>query len=198
MARRLTAAWFAAVPLVLALPGWAAAAEEKKPPGIFDPQFDLGLWTIVVFVLLFWVLRKWAWGPMLQGLTKREEMIRSALEEARVARAEAAHARADFQKKMDEAYAEIPKLMDQARHDAQALKEEMRTQAQQEIQTDRQRLRREIETAKDQAVQELFAQSANLATMLATRVIPHALTPDDHRRLVDQAMNEMKQAHQQG
>ena len=51
MARGRLSGWLgaAAVALVLALPDWAAAAGEKK--GIFDPQFDLGLWTVIVFVI---------------------------------------------------------------------------------------------------------------------------------------------------
>ena len=53
---------------------------EDKPPAILDLRWDLGLWTIVVFLLLFFVLRKLAWGPMLEGLKKREESIRLAVD----------------------------------------------------------------------------------------------------------------------
>src|SRR5260370_4063487 len=65
--------------------------EHKKPsdPPIFTPRrLDLALWTLVVFLLLFFVLSKYAWGPMLEGLKKREENIRSALEDAQRAREE--------------------------------------------------------------------------------------------------------------
>src|SRR5262249_58522163 len=70
--------------------------KEDKPPAILDLRWDLGLWTIVVFLLLFFVLRKMACVPMLDGLQKREEHIRLAVEEAKLARAETEKVRADF------------------------------------------------------------------------------------------------------
>jgi F-type H+-transporting ATPase subunit b len=191
MARRLIEAVTAAA-LVLALPGWAAAAEK----GIFDPQFDLGLWTIIVFVILLFVLRKYAWGPMLQGLRTREESIQQAIEEARLAREETARARAEFDRKLAEANAEIPKLLETARHDAQQLTEEMRSRAAADIQADRQRLRHEIDTARDQALKDIQDHAAQLATLISAKAIRRSLTPEDHRRLVDEALVELKQAQE--
>ncbi len=192
MARcRLTAA-LAAAALVLALPGCASAAEK----GIFDPQFDLGLWTIIVFVILFLVLKKFAWGPMLSGLRTREESIRAAIEEARLAREETARARADFDRKLAEANAEIPKLMEAARRDAAQLKEEMKADAAKAIQSDRQRLHREIETARLQALKDITDHTAQLATLVSAKILRRSLNPDDQRRLVDEALDELKRAQE--
>jgi F-type H+-transporting ATPase subunit b len=164
-----------------------------EPLNVFK-YWDLGLWTIVIFVLLLVVLRKMAWGPMLEGLQKREENIRNSVEEAKKARAETERISAEFKVKMDQAYAEIPKIMDQARRDAETFKEEMRTQTAKDIQTERQRLRREIETARDQALQELWNQAAQLATLISAKAIGRFLTEDDHRRLLDEAIVELGQA----
>src|SRR5438105_13222447 len=71
--------------LFLGTSGIASATdghEGAKQPGIFDLRLDLGLWTIVVFLLLLFVLKKFAWGPMLQGLHKREERIQGAIADA--------------------------------------------------------------------------------------------------------------------
>jgi F-type H+-transporting ATPase subunit b len=182
----------AAAALVLALPGWAAAAAADEKKDIFAPAFDLGLWTIIVFVVLFLVLKKYAWGPMLQGLRTREESIRAAIEEARLAREETAQARADFERKLAEANAEIPRLMEAARRDAQHLQEEMRAKAAQDIQADRQRLRREIDTARDQALKDITDHTAQLATLVSAKILRRSLTPDDQRRLVDEALAELK------
>ena len=59
--------------------GHRIAKQDENP---LDLTCDLGLWTVVVFVLLLFILRKFAWKPMLEGLQKREENIRSALVEA--------------------------------------------------------------------------------------------------------------------
>jgi F-type H+-transporting ATPase subunit b len=164
---------------------------EDKPPAILDLRWDLGLWTIVVFLLLFFVLRKMAWGPMLEGLKKREDNIRLAVEEAKIARAETEKIRADFKAQMDKAYAEIPKIMDEARREAQQLADDMRAKANSDIAAERQRLRREIETARDQALKELQDFSADLATRISSKVLKRAVSADDHRRLVDDAMREL-------
>jgi F-type H+-transporting ATPase subunit b len=163
----------------------------EKPPKIVDISWDLGLWTIVVFVLLYLILKKAAWGPILEGLQTREESIRRAVEEAKHARAETERVTAEFKVKMAEAYAEIPKLMDQARKDAQRLVEEMRAKAQADIQAERQRLRREIEVALEQALQQIYTQAAQLATLISAKAIQKSLSEEDHRRLVDQAMQEL-------
>jgi F-type H+-transporting ATPase subunit b len=182
--------------VALACPGIAAAAGES--PDLLSPRFDLGIWTIVVFGLLFLVLKKFAWGPMLEGLQKREHSIRSAVEEAKLARAETERARTEFKAKLDEAYQEIPKIMEEARRDAQVLKEEMRAATQAEIQTERQRLRREIDMVRDQALQYLISFAAQLATLISTKAIRRSLTEEDHRRLVDEALAEMREMGKAG
>jgi F-type H+-transporting ATPase subunit b len=178
----------------------ALAADPKKGEdgNILEPRFDLTLWSIVIFVILFLVLRKWAWGPILEGLKKREASIESAIEEARHAREEMAKQQAAFQKQLDEANQQIPRLMEEARRDADRLKEEMRAAANADIQTERQRLHREIDMARDQALQEIWNQAANLATVISAQAIRRSLTPDDHRRLVDDALREVEQIAAQG
>jgi F-type H+-transporting ATPase subunit b len=154
----------------------------------------LSICSILIFVLLLFILRKMAWTPMLQGLQKREESIRNSVEEAKKAREETARISAEFKVKMDEAYAEIPKIMENARREAEAFKEEMRSQTTKDIQAERQRLRREIETARDQALQELWNQAAQLATLISAKAIGRSLTEDDHRRLLDEAIAEIGQS----
>jgi len=166
------------------------------PPDPMNIFYDLALWSIVIFVLLLIILRKMAWTPMLQGLQKREETIRNSVEEAKKARAETERISNEFKVKMDQAYAEIPKIMDTARKDAETFKEEMRAQTAKDIQTERQRLRREIETARDQALQELWNQAAQMATLISAKAIGRSLTEEDHRRLMDEAMVELRQSTQ--
>jgi F-type H+-transporting ATPase subunit b len=168
--------------------------ELVKPPNPMAIYWDLGLWTIVVFVLLYVILKKNAWGPILQGLQKREDNIREAAEEAKRAREETQRISAEYKAKMDQAYAEIPKLLDQARKDAQHLADDLRAKAQADIQSDRQRSLREIEMTKDQALQEITKYAANLATLISAKAIQRSLTLEDHRAQVDEAVAELGHA----
>jgi F-type H+-transporting ATPase subunit b len=147
-----------------------------------------------VFILLFLILTKLAWKPMLEGLQKREANIHGALEEAQKARADAQRLRAELRKEMDHAGEKVREILDEARRDAQHTTDEMVAKARGEIQTERDRLRREIDTARDQALQQLWTQSAQLATLVSAKAIRRQLAEDDHRRLVDEALAELRDA----
>jgi F-type H+-transporting ATPase subunit b len=172
----------------------ALGADDAHATGTPNPlsiAFDTALWTVVIFLALLFILHKKAWGPILEGLQKREETIRSSLEEAKKTREEMVTLKADFQKELAEAHQQIPKLMEEARKKAEELASEMRAKAAADIQTERDRLRREVEIAKDQAIKELWEQAAQLATLISVKAIGRSLTDDDHRRLLDEAMTEL-------
>lgn len=187
-----TAALLAA--LVLAWDGAAGVVRAAGDGDILAPRFDLGIWTLVVFVVLLLVMRRFAWGPMLEGLKRREQNIRQALEEAQRAREDAEKTRSQLQAEMSQASDKIRQMMDEARRDAQRAADDMIGKARGEIQGERERLRREIDTARDQALQQLWGQAAQLAAMISAKAVRRELTMDDHRRLVDEAIAELKEA----
>lgn len=172
--------------------GDAKAGEKKEEEGLLKLKFDTGFWTAVVFLLLLLILKKAAWEPISEGLHKREATIQASLDEAKALRESSAKAEADFKTKLDAAYAEIPKLLDEARRDAVALKEQMRSEAAADIQKERQRLLREVDVAQDQALQEIWNQAAQIATLISTKAIGRGLSLDDHRRLIDETMTELR------
>jgi len=165
---------------------------------ILSPRFDLGIWSIIIFVLLLVVLWKFAWGPMLQGLHHREQTIHQAVEEAVRARDEAQRLREQLQREMDHAHEKVRELLEDARRDADQNTAQMLAKAKADIQTERERLHREIETATDQALQQIWNQTAQLAVLVSTKAIRRQLTPDDHHRLVDEALAEVRQASGNG
>ena len=167
--------------------------KKKEPPDLFGlKRWDLGVWSIVIFLVLFFALTKFAWKPMVEGLNKREENIRGALEQAERTRKDAMELQSQLDAKMKAAGSEIAKMMDEGRRDAQALKEQMVAEAKAEIQHERDRLHREIETAKDQALQDIWQQSVALATALSSKTIRRNLTAEDHQRLLDETIADLK------
>ncbi len=166
--------------------------KREKPDLFLIKRWDLGLWSIVIFVALYFVLAKFAWKPMIEGLNKREENIRGALEQAERTRKEAMELQSQLDAKMKAAGGEIARMMDEARRDGQRLKDDLVTDAKAEIQSERDRLHREIDTAKDQALQEIWQQAVTLATTISTKAIRRNLTAEDHRRLLDETLAELK------
>jgi F-type H+-transporting ATPase subunit b len=171
--------------------------KKDEPPPILAFYYDLGLWTLIVFGLLYWVLSKLAWKPMLEGLKRREDFYHNAMEEAKKARAEAQTLREQWQKEMDKANEKAGEVLEGARRQGKELTDDMIAKARTEIQSERGRLRREIDTARDQALHQLWNQAAQLATLVSAKAIRRNLTQEDHRRLVDEALNELASAGNQ-
>lgn len=186
-----------ALALVAATPALALAEDthlKQAEPNMLAPRLDLMIWTIVVFVGLLLVLKKFAWKPMLDGLQGREARIRGVLDEANTARDEAQRLRVELQTEMNKVHDKIREMMDEARREAQQNKDRMVAEGKAEIQAEKDRARREIQTERDQAVQELWSQTAQLATLVSAKVVGRSLNADDHRNLVDEAVAELRAA----
>jgi F-type H+-transporting ATPase subunit b len=155
-------------------------------------RYDLGIYTLVVFSILVFILGRYAWGPMMAGLDKREATLRKIHEDADASREEARLALAEVQARLAKTNEEIRGMLDEARRDAQGVKDQMKAEAAVEIQAERERIRREIGTARDQALKEIYEQSVQLAALVSTKAIKRELTPADHSRLLDDALRDLR------
>lgn len=156
----------------------------------FDWQTDLALWTGVVFVVLMLVLWKFAWGPIAQGLDRREHGIADQIAQAENANAEAQELLAQYESKLAAAQEEVRGLIDEGRRQAEKQAQEILERARQEGDIERQRAMREIDQATAGAVKELAERSASLAVELAGRIVATELKPSDHERLIQQAVGD--------
>lgn len=168
-------------------------AEETRQD-IFGWALDLGIWTLAVFLVLLIILSKLAWKPMMQGLEHRERAIHSALFEAQQARDEAARLRGQLEEQLRKANEQARDLLDEARRAAERTTAEMTAEAHKKIQADHDRLQREMNLAYEQARRDLQTQAAQLATLVAGKVIRRQLNPDDHRQLIEEALTELRQS----
>jgi F-type H+-transporting ATPase subunit b len=167
---------------------------QSSKPNIFGWALDLTIWTIVVFLVLLFILSRFAWKPMLQGLEKREHDIHAAIEDARKAREEAQRLREDVQSERNKIEDMRRDILQKAQADAQRMADEITAKAKAEMQAERERLRRDMETAHDQALQDLYAQTVDLAALVSSKAMRREMTPEDHRRFVDEALADIRQA----
>jgi F-type H+-transporting ATPase subunit b len=169
--------------------GGAGHAEEK--PSILKADVVLGISTLVVFLLLLFVLRKFAWGPLQKALHEREEYLEKTFEGAERARAEAERILAEHRNQMAKVAEEVRALIDKAHRDAEAASTDIIRKAQAEAEAARQRAEREIGNARDQAIVEIWNKAAELAVSVASKVLTRELNEADHRRLIEVATNEL-------
>jgi F-type H+-transporting ATPase subunit b len=165
---------------------------ENKADFIDIHRYDLGIYTLIVFGVLFYILAKFAWGPFTEGLRKREEGILAIRDEAARARREAEDIRTKLQAEFAAANDKIRAMLEEARRDADDLRAREREAGSRDAAAERDRAKREIDAAKDAALQEIYQQSVQLAALMSSKAIGRNMTPDDHSRLVEEALAELK------
>jgi F-type H+-transporting ATPase subunit b len=193
MIQRLFAA---ALSLALAAPAFAAEAAEGGHGGDASNPFagDIGnaLWTLVVFLAVVIVLGKFAWGPILGALQKREDFIRQSLEQAKREREEAELRLKEYVDKLNTARSEATAIVDEGRRDAEATKR--RIEAEKIIA----RGKREIEIATETAVHQIYSLAARLSTDAAAKILGREITSQDHERLIAQSIDELGRSGRPG
>jgi F-type H+-transporting ATPase subunit b len=183
----------AADPVLAAAAGGDHPAEEKGGLSFLQlKRYDLGIWTLVVFLLLLAVLSKFAFPKIAEGLAKREAKIIGAMDEAAKLRADAEETRTRLQKEYAEAQDKIRAMIEDARKSAEAMHAQRQEEAARDASAKRAAAEREIEAAKASALEEIYRRAVDIATSLSAKTIRRQLSPDDHRRLLDEAIAETK------
>lgn len=151
----------------------------------------LVVWTIFSFVIFAAVLSKYAWKPIVKALTEREDKIRTAIEQAERARAEAAELLKKNEQNMARAEVEYQKVIQDSRAVAEKVKEEMlaktRLQAQQELQRATEEIRRSVEAAR----QQLRTEVADLAVKAAEKILEGTIDEQKQKKLVNAFLDQL-------
>jgi F-type H+-transporting ATPase subunit b len=161
---------------------------EHEAPSPLKVDFDLAIFTVLIFVLLLVVLGKFAWGPIASALDLRERKISDNIAAAEQLNQEAKRLLGEYEAKLSAAREEVRGILDEARRDAEHAGQEIVAKARTDAQAETQRGKVEIETATAQALNELARSSANLAVDLAGRIVGAKLTAGDHAKLIEDAL----------
>jgi F-type H+-transporting ATPase subunit b len=151
----------------------------------------LMVWTLVAFGICFFVLKRYAFGPVQKVIDDRRDRIRESIDEADRAREEARSLLEEHRKLIGQAKSEAEGILAEARKISDSQRERMRS----EIEEDRQRrleeTTRQIEQATQQALGEIRREVASLSLIAAEKITRKSLTDDDQRRLIDEALSEI-------
>ena len=169
-----------------------ASEAEGGGGGPFSGDIGNALWTLVIFALVVLVLGKYAWGPLLSGLQARENFIRESLDAARRDREAAETRLKEYEQRLTTARDEAAAIVDEARRDADALRRTLEADGRAEGQRLIERAKREIGIAGDTAVKQVYDLSARLATELAGAILQREIRPEDHERLIREALDRVR------
>jgi F-type H+-transporting ATPase subunit b len=149
---------------------------------------DLAIWTFCVFLLLMFILGKFAWRPISEALERREQKIAENIASAERVADEARLLLADYERKLSGAADEVRGMLEEARRDAEHTRQQIVAEARVAAKEEHDRAIRDVNTAKDQALKELAEKSTNIAIDLAGKIVQAKLNKADHMALVQDAM----------
>jgi F-type H+-transporting ATPase subunit b len=160
---------------------------------INDFSFGLFVWQIVIFVGLIFLLKKFAWKPILDAVNDREEGIKNALLSAENARKEMQNLQADNQRILQEARLERDNML----KDAREIKEKMVADAKNEAQTQGLKMieqaKAAIESEKNAAMAELKLQVSTLSLSIAEKLLKDELSNKEAQtKLVEKMLGDVK------
>jgi F-type H+-transporting ATPase subunit b len=158
---------------------------------MLNPNPGLIIWTIVTFVLLLLILRKVAWKPLLEILSKREESVKNALEKAEKAQNDAERIFRENQKALERVNVEGQKILNESRIFAEKLKDDIVDKANQQSRKMLDAAKEEIARDKEAAMFQLRSEIATIAIGAAGKIIDETLDESKHRKLVDSYMKEL-------
>ncbi len=168
-----------------------AGGGEEKYGLVLPVQWETMIWAWVIFALLFLVLRKLAWKPLLAAVEAREKRIADSLAKAEeVARASAEIARKQ-EAALAEAHAKAKAVLDEARVHAEEFRKRELEKARQESEGFLERAKKEIALEENRARDALRREVVDLTVQAASQVLGRAVTGADDRRLADQAVSEI-------
>jgi F-type H+-transporting ATPase subunit b len=149
------------------------------------------IWTLVAFAITYFVLKRYAFGPIQKLIDDRRVSIRQSIEEADRAREEARSLLDEHRALIGQAKSEAESILSEARKVADAQRERMREETEEDRQRRLEETRRQIEQATAQALNEIRAEVATLSLLAAEKITRKTLTTDDQRRLIDEALAEI-------
>jgi F-type H+-transporting ATPase subunit b len=168
-----------------------ATEHESGDPNPLAFSTDLAIWTLVVFVVLFLVLKKFAWPQITEALEERERKIAATIADANAKLEDAKKLYSEHEAKLAAAAGEVRALLEEARRDADHTKKSIEAEGQKAAKAELDRALREIHRARDAAVQDLAVTSANMAIDLAQKVIREQLTPEKNNQIVRDAVAKL-------
>jgi F-type H+-transporting ATPase subunit b len=151
----------------------------------------LMIWTIVCFLVVLFVLKRYAFGPIQQMIDQRRERIEQAIAEADSAREEARSLLEEHRKLIGQAKTESEDILAEARRVAESQRERVRAETEEDRVRRLEETRRQIEQATHQALAEIREEVGRLSLLAAEKITRKSLTDADQSRLIDEALAEI-------
>jgi F-type H+-transporting ATPase subunit b len=168
-----------------------AATAASSGSFLISPNVGLMIWTLLLFGLSMYVLKRLAFPRISAALDKRQHAIEESIDHAERVRHEADELLAEYRERLKEARAQAEEILGRARKGAETHEREATQDAKAKREQLMEQTRRDIESETRRAIQEIRREVADLTVAATEKVTRKTLTDDDQRRLVEEALSEL-------
>lgn len=160
---------------------------------LLSPDSGTILWTILTFILLLLILKKYAWKPILKTLEDRENKIKVALYQAEQDQKEAAKFLEEQKALLEKAKKDSIQIINDSKKSAETSRKELIEHARNEADRLLERAKQEIDLSKDAAIEDVKKYATDIAILAAQKVVGETLSKNQHLNLVDKYVKEFIQ-----
>lgn len=158
-------------------------------------SLDTGMlvWLWVTFVGLAFILRKFAWGPLLKAVEDRENSIKDDLDRAESARADAEKLLAEHQQKLASAQEEMQQMMQDSKKMAEKMRNDIVQKANEEAQKLKERAKADLQNERDAAISALKKEVADLVVDATSKLVNVVVDKSKHQALIEESISQFGQ-----
>lgn len=160
-------------------------------PAFLELSPGLVIWTLINFSIFAFIIAKFGWKPMRDGLAARENAINDAIKSAESTNAEAQAILQESKDKIANAQAEMMSIVREGKEQAEAMVRKAAEEADVVKKQKVEEASREIERQRDEAIQQLRTEVSTLVVDATSKMLGRSLQDDDHKRLADDYVNEL-------
>jgi F-type H+-transporting ATPase subunit b len=172
------------------LPLQAAVEEDNGDNPLLKASPGLMIWTLVIFGITLFILKRYVFGPLGTAIEKRRSDIAASIEEAERSREEATQLLDDYKVRLAEARKEADRLREQGRKEGERLQAEIVSDAQGQRERVLGDAELQIQAQARAAASGMRDDVVQLALLAAEKVSRRSLSDDEHRKLIEQAIDE--------
>ncbi|EMN90736.1 ATP synthase F0, B subunit [Leptospira weilii str. UI 13098] len=151
----------------------------------------LVVWTLITFLVVVLVLKKFAWDVILKALDERAQTVQNDIRKASELRSEAEALLKDYEARLDSAKDEANAIVAEAKSDALKLKNKLLEETNQEVKAQKDQAVKEIELAKGKALEQLQTQFVEMTITIAGKVLEKQLKAEDYKAFIEVELNKL-------
>jgi F-type H+-transporting ATPase subunit b len=158
---------------------------------LIEVRLGLMVWTIVCFAITFFVLKRYAFGPIQRLIDERRRQIRQSIEDAEASRNEARKLLEEHRALIGQARGQAEEILAEARRVADSQRQRVKDETEADRQRRLEETKRQIEAETHRALEQIRAEVADLTLVATAKVTGKVLDDADHRRLIEDAIKDL-------